>query len=91
MSFDTVSPEGFNPQHQEWEWLILQRNKRDRRWLLPLGWGGVSAVQLLAFSPALATVKEIILHVLKLQTLTYFADFPSCLAASTEPGMKKRN
>lgn len=53
--------------------------------------GVVSAVQLLAFSPALATVKEIILHVLKLQTLTYFADFPSCLAASTEPGVKKRN
>lgn len=34
------------------------------------GWGGVSAVQLFAFSPALAIVKEIILHGLKLQTST---------------------
>lgn len=47
-------------------------------------WVGGESIQLLAFSPALATVKEIIPHVLELQALTDFADFPSCLAASTK-------
>lgn len=82
MSLNIAFPEGFNSQNQEWEWFILQRNKRDRRLLLSLERG--EFVQLLAFSPALATGIEIILHVLKLQTLTYLADFPSCLAASTK-------
>lgn len=88
MSFNIAFPEGFNTQNQEWERLILQRNKRDRELLLPLGRG--ESVQLLAFSPALATENEIILHVLKLQTLTYFADFSSCLAEAPRPGMKKK-